>query len=48
MIRPEIRYNSYSKNTGNAVNEKGNLSPGDKNNEADDETVLALGVEYIF
>jgi maltoporin len=48
MIRPEIRYNSYSKNTGNAQNEKGNLSPGDKNNEADDETVLALGVEYIF
>jgi len=48
MLRPEIRYNSYSKTTSNAANEKGSLSPGDQGNEADDETVLAFGVEYIF
>jgi hypothetical protein len=54
MIRPEIRYNSYGNNTtattgaesgGGSV---GYLSPGDKGHRADDEAILALGVEYIF
>ncbi|MDP6586026.1 MAG: outer membrane beta-barrel protein, partial [Anaerolineales bacterium] len=52
MIRPEIRYNSYSQNTAptatNVLGSLGSLTPGDRGNTADNETVLALGVEYIF
>jgi maltoporin len=52
MLRPEIRYNSYSDNTSNTaagqLGSTGSLSPGDKGHTADDETVLAFGVEYIF
>jgi maltoporin len=51
MIRPEIRYNSYSQNTaataGN-IGSVGNLTPGDRGHTADNEAVLALGVEYLF
>jgi maltoporin len=53
MLRPEVRYNSYSKNTSNTgagqVGSIGSLTPGDKGHTgADSETVLAFGVEYIF
>ncbi|MDP6585314.1 MAG: outer membrane beta-barrel protein, partial [Anaerolineales bacterium] len=52
MLRPEIRYNSYSQNTSNTtagqIGSTGSLTPGDKGHTADDETILAFGVEYIF
>jgi hypothetical protein len=54
MIRPEIRYNSYSNNTTGTTGAEigggsvGALAPGDKGNRAEDETILAIGVEYIF
>jgi hypothetical protein len=48
MLRPEIRYNSYSDNTSTTSGTIGSLTPGDKGHDADDETVLAFGVEYIF
>ena len=53
MLRPEVRYNSYSKNTSNTtagqVGSTGSLTPGDKGHTgADSEAVLAFGVEYIF
>ena len=48
MIRPEIRHNSFSDNTSTTTGTVGTLSPGDKGNTADSETILALGVEYIF
>jgi hypothetical protein len=43
MIRPEIRYIHH--NTIEGDNEP---SVGDKGNTADDETILTLGVEYVF
>ncbi len=48
MIRPEVRYNSFSQDTSTTTGTIGTLRPGDKGNDADNETVLALGVEYIF
>ena len=48
MLRPEIRYNSYSDNTSTTTGTVGSLTPGDKGHTADSETVLAFGVEYIF
>jgi len=48
MIRPEIRHNSFSDNTSTTTGTIGTLTPGNKGNQADSETVLALGVEYIF
>jgi maltoporin len=48
MLRPEIRYNSYSDNTSTTTGTIGSLTPGDKGHDASDETVLAFGVEYIF
>jgi len=48
MLRPEIRYNSYSGNTSTTTGTVGSLTPGDKGHTADDETILAFGVEYIF
>jgi hypothetical protein len=48
MIRPEVRYNSYSQNTSTTTGTTGSLTPGDKGHTADDETILALGVEYVF
>ncbi len=40
LIRPEIRYNKY--------NGADQLSPGDKGNTADSETIIGVGVEYVF
>ncbi|HDY66828.1 hypothetical protein LCGC14_1420850 [marine sediment metagenome] len=48
MIRPEIRYNSYSDNTSTTSGTIGSLTPGDKGNDADSETIIGLGVEYVF
>ena len=48
MLRPEIRHNSYSDNTSTTTGTIGSLTPGDKGHTADDETILAFGVEYIF
>ncbi len=46
MIRPEIRYNSYSDITSTTTGTVGRLSPNQGNH--DDETILAVGVEYVF
>ncbi|MGR3174035.1 MAG: outer membrane beta-barrel protein [Candidatus Scalindua sp.] len=48
MIRPEIRYNSYSDNTSTSTGTVGSLTPGDKGNTADSETIIGVGVEYVF
>ena len=48
LIRPEVRYNSYSDNTSTSTGTTGSLSPGDKGNTADSETILGVGVEYVF
>jgi hypothetical protein len=40
MLRPEIRYNKY--------NGPDQLTPGDKGNTADSETIIGMGAEYIF
>jgi hypothetical protein len=39
LLRPEVRYNHYSKDI---------LSPGDKDNTADDEFIIGVGAEYVF
>ena len=50
LIRPEVRYNKY--NVSNAQEDAGmgtNYTDGDGNvHNNDDETILALGVEYVF
>jgi hypothetical protein len=48
MIRPEVRYQAFSDDTSTTTGTLGRLRPGDKGNDADSETILALGVEYIF
>jgi maltoporin len=48
LIRPEIRYNSYSDNTSTSTGTIGSLSPGDKGNDADSEAIIGVGVEYVF
>jgi maltoporin len=49
MIRPEIRYNSYSDVTSSTIAPtRGALLSGDKGNDASSETIIGVGVEYIF
>ena len=48
LIRPEIRYNSYSDNTSTSTGTIGFLSPGDKGNDADSEFIIGVGAEYVF
>ncbi len=42
MFRPEIRYNKYNVPTSD---EK---TGGDKGNTFDSETIIGVGVEYVF
>ncbi len=46
MIRPEIRYNKYAIPSTPGLDDP--LEPGDKGNTADDETIIGVGVEYVF
>jgi hypothetical protein len=50
MIRPEIRFNNYnrpSSETAEFPNSEENTG-GDKGNSFDSETIIGIGVEYIF
>ena len=59
MIRPEVRYNHYADpvvfteraanaaDTGGITNPPGQQGPEDKSRK-DDETIIGLGVEYVF
>jgi hypothetical protein len=42
MFRPEIRHNNYN------VQEAKEISHGDKGHTFDNETIIGVGVEYIF
>ncbi len=42
MFRPEIRYNKYN------VPDTKEISHGDKGNTFDNETIIGVGVEYVF
>jgi len=48
MIRPEIRYNSFSDVTSGTTGTVERLSTGDNGSRHSDETILAMGVEYVF
>ncbi len=48
LVRPEIRYNRYSGVTSGTTGTTGQLTPGDNGSSHDDETILAVGVEYVF
>ncbi len=46
LIRPEVRYNHYSIPSTPGADDP--LTPGGKGNTADDETIIGVGVEYVF
>ncbi len=48
MIRPEIRFNNYNIDTGTEEDPDGLFQHGDEGNTFDNETIIGVGVEYIF
>ncbi len=43
LLRPEVRYNKFNVPKGENV-----LTNGDKGRSADNETILGVGIEYVF